>query len=157
MKSKQGLSQLGNRPIWIFWTMLVAVLFFGPYLWALITLPGLGERACLVGASLTPENIIFSALISITTALTLFGVCLMHKQRAFRFRMAAGGAIGGILGFFSVFCTLCVVPIISVFGFSIGLGFFTTYNVMIKAVSLSLMFFVLWMINDKLKNCKACA
>jgi hypothetical protein len=157
MKRMQGLSQIGNKPIWVFWTMILATLLFIPYLWALKTLPGLNERACIIGASLTPGSILFSGVMSVFTALMVFGLWIMHKRRAFRLRMAAGGTLGGVLGFLTLFCTLCTLPIISIFGFSIGLGFLTTYNVMFKTLSLSLIAFVLWMINDKLKNCKTCA
>ena len=157
MKSKQGLFQIGNNPIWVFWTLVLASFLFVPYMWAMMTLPGIQERACMIGGSLTLSNVTFSGVMSVFTALMLFGLWLMHKRRAFRFRMAAGGVAGGFLGFFTVFCTLCTIPIISIFGLSFGLGFFTTYNVMLKAVSISLSAFVLWMIDDRLKNCEACA
>lgn len=122
----------------------------------MMNLPGIQERACMIGASFTPGNVAFSGVMSVCTALMLFGLWLMHKQRAFRFRVAAGGAVGGFLGFFTVFCTLCTIPIISIFGLSFGLGFFTTYNVILKALSISLSAFVLWMIDNRLKSCETC-
>lgn len=156
MKERHGLSQIGNDPIWVFWTIVLASVLFVPYLWAMMTLPGLNERACLIGASLTPGNVLFSGVMSVLTALMFFGLWLLHKRRAFRMRMAAGGTLGGVMGFFTVFCTLCTLPVISLFGFSFGVGFFTTYNVMFKAISISLMAFIVWLLNMKLKDCKSC-
>jgi len=157
MKERHGLSQIGNNPLWVFWTTVLASVFFVPYLWAMMSLPGLNERACLIGASLTPGNVLFSGIMSVFTALMFFGLWLLHKRRAFRFRMAAGGTVGGIMGFFTVFCTLCTLPVISLFGLSVSLGFFTTYNVMLKTISVSLMVFIVWLLDVKLKDCKVCA
>jgi len=157
MKRQQGLFQIGDDPVWVIWTAALAASFFVPYLWAMTSLPGLAEQACMIGGSLTIGNVLFSGVMSVMTALMIFALWLLHKRRAFRIRMAAGGAVGGIMGFFTVFCTLCTLPVISLFGLSVGLGFFTTYNVMLKATSISLMAFVLWLMDDKLKTCKACA
>ena len=143
--------------MWVLWTAVLSAVLMVPYLWAMLNLPGTQENACLIGASLTWQNVLFSGLLSVMSAWMVFGLWLLHKQRAFRLRMAAGGTLGGILGFFTVFCTFCSFPVISFFGLSLGSAFFSEYHGMFKAISISLMAFVLWLLNEKLKHCEACA
>lgn len=63
---------------------------------------------------------------------------------------------GFLLGFFTVFCTLCTIPVISIFGFAVGLGFFTTYNLVFKILSLLLMILALTLLNKQLNFCETC-
>ncbi len=63
---------------------------------------------------------------------------------------------GFLLGFFTVFCTLCTIPVISVFGFAVGLGFLTTYNLAFKILSLVLMFMALTLLDKQLNFCETC-
>lgn len=143
----------------LYWFALTA-LIFDVYFIIMKRLPGIGSvPACTIGGSLTLENIVFSLVLSGLTAFNILGLIKLYKVRLKGASQAATGSLAGLgflLGFFTVFCALCTIPVISVFGLAIGLGFFTTYNLYFKIVSLLLMAGSLYLLNKQLENHCAC-
>ncbi len=134
-----------------------AGLMFAAYYYLMAKLLGTGpdHNVCLVGGNLTAGNLLFGAAFSVMTALMLFGMYRLYQRRAFGAKGAAGGSGMGLgvgLSFLTVFCTVCTIPVVSVFGLSVGLGAFTTYNILFKTLSLSMMGFALWMVDRQLKE-----
>lgn len=138
------------------YTGALAVGLFSAYYAVMARLPSTDGYACIVGAGLNAGNLFFSAVLSLMTAVMAFGLFRLYQKRKPRRRDLAAGStlwLGFLLGFFTVFCAVCTLPVISVFGLAVGLGFFTTFNVLFKAVSLSMMAFSLWLINRQLGEC----
>jgi len=123
-------------------------------------LPGVGNvPACVVGGSMTIKNVIFSGLLSALTALILAGLMRLYLLRKSIVKTAKTGSIlgfGFLTGFFTVFCTLCTIPIISIFGFSVGFGFFTMYNLLFKILSMIFMITALILLDKQLNSCETC-
>lgn len=157
MKKLQVLESLKN-PVSLFTFLGVAVLFFDLNYYFMVNLPGTVGLACAPGANLTATNMIFSILLSLLTALMVSGVMMLYRQRSSGKKSAAGIAgVAAIIGTFTVFCTTCSIPIISLFGLSVGLTFFTTYNLAFKIVSLLLMIIGLYYLEKQLRgNCQMC-
>jgi len=147
-----------KEPTNLFVFVGVTVLFFDMNYYFMSKLPGTRDFACIVGGNMTPINLIFSILLSLLTALMFSGVIMLSKQRHAEKNTAAGiASLGAIIGTFTVFCTTCTIPIISLFGLSVGLNFFTTYNLIFKIVSLLLMLAGLYHLETQLRgNCKRC-
>lgn len=150
-----------THPSQYLYTLALAALLFDAYYLVMKELPSVsGTKACVIGGALTTENLIFSGLISVLTAIILIGLFRLYRLKASLRQRAATGSflsIGFIVGFFTVFCTLCTIPVISFFGLSIGLSFFTTYNLLFKLLSIFLMLLALFLLNGQLKNdCKRC-
>lgn len=141
------------------WIALTA-LIFDVYFIIMKRLPGVGSiPACTIGGSLTVENIFFSLILSGLTAFNILGLIKLYKVRSKAVSKKGTSSLAGlgfIIGFFTVFCALCTIPVISVFGLAIGLGFFTTYNLYFKIVSLLLMAGSLYLLNKQLENHCAC-
>lgn len=143
----------------LYWIALTA-LIFDMYFIIMKRLPGVGSiPACTIGGSLTVENVIFSLVLSGLTAFNILGLIKLYKVRSKAVSKKGTSSLAGlgfIIGFFTVFCALCTIPVISVFGLAIGLGFFTTYNLYFKIVSLLLMAGSLYLLNKQLENHCAC-
>jgi hypothetical protein len=135
---------------------------FSAYYYLMASLPGTGpdHNVCLIGGNLTAGNLFFGATFSVMTMMMLFGMYRLYQRRAFGARGASGASGMGLgvgLSFLTVFCAVCTIPVISVFGLSVGLGAFTTYNILFKTLSLSMMGFSLWMVDRQLKDtCEFC-
>lgn len=144
---------------WFITIGIGAPIFYGLYL-TMSRLVGYENETCTIGAGLNLENILFSILISIFTGMMALGFWELFKRNSFnRSNLITGSSlsVGGIIGALTVFCTLCTIPVISVFGVAISLSFFTTYNTLFKL--LSLLFFVIGLgMLDKqlLKDCQRC-
>lgn len=156
----KGLQKIHEEPLqWLYTLTCAAIIFYSYYL-VMRLLPGVGQvPACLVGGALTAQNLIFSALISFLTALTISGLFRLYVKRKSMIKNVKTGSVMGfgfLLGFFTVFCTLCTIPVISIFGFAVGLGFFTTYNLIFKILSLLLMILALTLLNKQLNVCETC-
>lgn len=116
-------------------------------------LPGYRNKMCVIGAGLTPLNTIYSLVIAAMSGILIANLPSLLKIRSVR---SSSGGIGAItLGGFTLFCPLCTLPAISLFGISFSLSFFTTYDIWIKTLSLVLMGWSLYMINKKL-SCEIC-
>lgn len=143
------------------YTLALAALIFDAYYLIMKRLPAVGgTKACQVGGALTIENLIFSAILSILTALILAGLFRLYNLKTSLKQKAATGSllgVGFVVGFFTVFCTLCTIPVISLFGLAIGLGFFSTYNLLFKFLSLLIMSLALYLVRRQLRNhCLTC-
>lgn len=131
-------------------TMLV---IFNISYYMMANLPGYRKNMCVIGAGLTPLNIVYSLIIAIMSGILIANLPSLLKIRS---ASSSAGGVGAIaLGGFTLFCPLCTLPAISLFGISFSLSFFTTYDIWIKALSLVLMGWSLYMVNKKL-SCEIC-
>lgn len=156
-----GLSKIHTHPVQYLYTLTLGAIIFDGYYLVMKNLPSSGDvPACSVGAALTIENIIFSVALSILTALMVAGMIRLYLLRKTIKKAGLPSSVAGlgfIIGFFTVFCALCTIPVISVFGFAIGLGFFTTYNLAFKIISIVLMLFSFFLLDRQLNNaCQSC-
>ena len=131
----------------------VALVFFNINYYIMANLPGYEDLACTIGAGLTPFNIIYSVMMSLLSGILVGNMPQFIKIRSLK--SSSPGFTGAALGSFTIFCPLCTLPAISMFGLSISLAFFTTYDIWIKALSLILMLWSLFIINKKL-SCNIC-
>ena len=156
----KGLLSIHQKPLHYFYTVALAALIFDGYFLLMKNLPGVGSvPACIVGGSLTLGNILFSVILSILTAIMIAGLIRLYQERSYRKKATINSSLAGfgfIVGFFTVFCALCTIPVISLFGVAIGLGFFTTYNLFFKLISLAVMFFSLYLLNKQLSDSCSC-
>lgn len=156
----KGLLSIHQKPLHYFYTFALAALIFDGYFLIMKKLPGVGAvPACTVGGSLTLGNIVFSVLLSILTAIMIAGLIKLYKMRSQRKNAKINSSLAGfgfIIGFFTVFCALCTIPVISLFGVAIGLGFFTTYNLLFKVISLAFMGLSLYLLNRQLSSACSC-
>ena len=158
----KGLRSIFEKSYHYLYVFAGAALMFDVYYLVMARLPGVENNSCTVGAGLTPGNILFSGVLSVLAAVMIFAIVRMIQMRLLSRRSLGGNlatgsslGLGFVVGFFTVFCALCTIPVISLFGFSVGLGFFTTYNVFFKALSLALMGLALWQVNKRLQ-CDRC-
>lgn len=146
-----------KTPTNIFVLLGVSVLFFDLQYYLMKNLPGHENFQCIPGANLNSLNVFFSILLSLMTGLMVVAFIELYKRR--KMSMAAGSAsgLGLFLGTMTVFCTACSLPVISLFGISFSLMFFTEYEILLKAASILLMLVGLWVLNSQLANdCKIC-
>lgn len=149
---------------------ITAAIFFAINYQVMKNLPGHRDFACVQGAGLNPLNISFSILMSFAVGLMVAGVMQLYSVQNFvaskpGFRRDSSTArkagsvslVAAVSGFFTVFCTACSLPFITLFGFSISLTFFTEYDIYIKIISTILMAASLYMLNKQLKGeCRNC-
>ena len=156
----KGLQKIHKEPLQWFYTLTLAMGIFYGYYQVMKILPAVGDvPACIVGGSLTLKNVVFSGFLSALTALVLAGLIRLYLLRRSIVKSTKTGSIlglGFLTGFFTVFCTLCTIPVVSIFGFGIGLGFFTTYNLFFKIVSMIFMIAALILLDKQLNSCEAC-
>ncbi len=127
--------------------------------YAMTKLPSTDGFQCLMGGNFTPGNIIFSILISISAGLLSAGLVAIYKQKKAMHSMKIGSAstVGLVMGMLTTFCTLCIIPTISLFGIGIGIGFISEYELYFKAASLLLIGTGIYLLNQQLKGaCKMC-
>ena len=151
---RRGLFNLYQYPHQFVWTAVIALTLFNVYYGAMLKLPGVMDYACVPGAALTGQNLFFSIVLSLGTGVMAVALFELAKRRGFNARLAADGSTAGLgvlIGFLTVFCAACTIPVISVFGVAIGLSVFTTYNLILKTLALSLMGFAFWMLHQQLK------
>lgn len=148
-----------NRQAWII-TMATALPIFILFYIIMSRLPGNDNESCSIGASLTWGNIGFSAIISLLVGIMMVGFNqLKQKSKSPQKNILTGSSlgIGGILASLTIFCTLCTIPVLSIFGVAISLSFLTTYNTLFKLLSLLFFSAGLWMLDEKLrKDCTRC-
>lgn len=135
----------------------VAVLMFDISYYVMSTFPGSRNNMCLLGANLTPINIVFSIVLSVMVGIMLAGFISLFAQKYTKnkVKLTSLSGLGFLIGTMSVICTACTLPVISLFGVTIWLDFFTDYELMFKVLSLILMSGSLYLLNRQLKN--ACA
>ena len=110
---------------------------------------------CIMGANLTPLNIGFSIIMSFLAGLMFAALIEMYRRKQMSVSAGSASGLGLFLGTMTVFCTACTLPVISLFGVSVSLLFFTDYEVLLKGTGIVLMIVGLWILNGQLKNeCK---
>lgn len=135
----------------------VAVLMFDISYYAMSVFPGSRNNMCVLGANLTPGNIGFSILLSVMVGIMFAGFIALFAQNYAknRVKLSSLSGLGFLVGTMSVICTACTLPVISLFGVTIWLDFFTDHEALFKIVSILLMTGSLYLLNQQLNN--ACA
>ncbi len=129
-----------------------SLIFFSLSYSVMATLPGERDNMCVIGGALTLENIVFAVILSLAVGVMLAGFTEMIRTRAFNNKLAITSLSGSafVLGIFTLFCALCTLPLISFFGISISLWFFTEYVFLFQIASLFLMGFALYLMEYQL-------
>lgn len=121
-------------------------------------LPGTNGYACIEGGNLTTINISTSAIISIFTGIIIIGFKEVFKSKKQSLHIGSTSSIALLLGSLTTICTVCALPIISLFGISISLQFVTTHNTAFKIISLAFMMMSIYLLNKNLKQeCQVCS
>ena len=139
--------------------LVFTVLIFFVSLYLMATLPGEKNFACVLGAALNKENIIFSFLMSFLTSIIIASLVSLYVYKNFNktdLSLGVSSGAGAFIGIFTVFCTFCTFPIISLFGFSFAISWFTDYNFYFKCISFILLLGSLYFINKQLKGHCSC-
>ncbi len=141
----------------IFWLTAGSLFALNYYLMA--HLPGERNLMCVIGGGLTFPNILFAGLMSAMAGLVVVGfVETTLGRRKGSVRGGSSSLAGLIAGGLTSFCTLCSLPVISLFGFSLGLGFFTDYAWHFRAISVLLLGMGIFLVNrDLQRECLRCA
>lgn len=134
----------------------VAVLVFDVNYYMMATLPGTRDLMCVIGAGLTPLNIVFSIILSVLTGTAVVAVIEAYKLRRSKMLATSASGLGVFVGMMTVFCPLCTFPVLSIFGLSL-LPLFNTFEIWFKVVSIGLMLLSLYILEGQLKDeCKIC-
>ncbi|MDP3976002.1 MAG: hypothetical protein Q8P95_03730 [bacterium] len=153
-----SLTNLVTSPTTLLAIIGVGFLFFDAQYWMMLSLPGIRDDMCVVGAALTPFNIGFAIVQSMLAALVVVGLVASLNATRPSLKVASISGAGAILGSVSIFCLACTIPIISLFGLTASLNFFTDYNVWIKVSSLILLVIGLHQLDKQLRGeCERCA
>lgn len=135
---------------------VVGLLFFGVNYYALANLPSGNGFMCTVGGNLTPSNILFSVILSIMAGLVVSGLWeqVQEKKTNNSVRIGSTSTIGLGLGTITSFCTLCSLPVISLFGVGSILAFISEYQLHFKLLSIAILGTGVYLLNSQLrKNC----
>jgi len=134
--------------------LATSLIFFSLSYLVMATLPGEHDNMCVIGGALTLKNIAFAVILSLAIGLMLAGFTEMIRTRSLKNKLAITSLSGSafVLGLFTLFCALCTLPLISFFGVSISLWFFTEYVFLFQIVSLIFMSFALYLMEYQLKG-----
>lgn len=143
-------------PVKLFVFLGVSFLVFDVSYYFMAFTLGTRDNMCLIGAGLTPLNVAFSLIISLLSGLIVAGIMGVWNSRCDKAIPTSGGFLGLILGGMTVFCPLCTIPVISLFGLSISLSFFTTYAMYFKVIALILMLIAAHRLNKQLSGKLSC-
>ena len=144
-----------RSPTNVFVLVGVSLLLFDIQYYLMMNLPGSRDFMCIMGANLTPLNIGFSIIMSFLAGLMFAALIEMYRRKQMSVSAGSASGLGLFLGTMTVFCTACTLPVISLFGVSVSLLFFTDYEVLLKGTGIVLMIVGLWILNGQLKNeCK---
>ena len=137
-----------------------SLLFLAINYWIMKNLPGTDGYQCLPN-SLTTQNIIFAGIISLIMGIFVVGMKELFSAKNSVSAKASSASIfsvGGIISLFTIFCPVCTIGVVSIFGLSFGLNFFVDYGIWIKIATILLLLFGLYWINSQLKpeECQIC-
>ena len=136
-----------------------SLLFFSINYWVMKNLPGTDGYQCLPN-SLNTENITFAIIISLIMGVFVVGMKELFSAKnstTDKISSASIFSIGGIVSLFTIFCPICTIGVVSIFGLSFGLNFFVEYEAWIKIASILMLIFGLYWINGQLKDdCQIC-
>lgn len=134
-----------------------AFLFFDIQYLIMSQLPGTLNEMCVMGAGLNLPNMLFAFFTSTLMGLLGGGVFLLYQVKKFSLPAVTSSGFGALLGMLTIFCPVCTFPLISLFGISIGMTFFTAYDVLIKIFSLVFIALGLFELNRQLRGaCRRC-
>jgi hypothetical protein len=176
-----------KSPTYLITAFGITLILFDIQFYLLKNLPGHINLACTPGAYFTTPNLLFAAAISIFTALNVIGMIeivrmktkkyvrvnapcpanslgtsgmdtYISKKFVFRSTFSASlSGIGIILATLTSFCTICVLPVISLFGIGISLALFSTHLVWFKSLAVIFLAAGLYFTNNQLNNsCNFC-
>ncbi len=137
-----------------------AMVAFDVSYYLMSVLPGTRDSMCMMGANLTPSNIVFSGLLSLLVGLLFAGFIKLFAQKLAKQKavMSSLTGMGFVAGTMSVICPACTLPVISLFGITVWTDFISDHDVLLKAVSFAMMAVSLYLLNSQLKNsCVLCA
>ena len=157
--SDLSLIKILKTPKYLLTALGVAFILFDLQFYIMATLPEVKDNMCMLGAALTLLNIIFSIVLSILIGILIVGFIALVLQKSGKQKIAISGfaGLGLASGTLTVFCTLCTLPVITLFGSSLWLAFFTDYNLLAKIISLVMLLLALYLLNRQLKyECKKC-
>jgi len=143
--------------------ILVASMVFGSFFYLnyylMANMIGEQDFMCVMGGGLTPFNITFALIISAIASLVVVGFLENQKNRSSKssLKMGSASAVGLTLGTLTSFCTLCSLPVLTLFGLSIPITFLTDYELYFKFASFFLLIGGLYLVNRELKKgCTRC-
>jgi len=148
-KNLQSLTNL------IVFTAISFVLFDIQY-YMMKNLLGMENNACIPGGYLTIGNIVFAITTSILMGIFIvnFGTFIAREFKVKKIALSSLSGIGFIIGIFTVFCPVCVFPVVALGGLSFVFQFFVLYNSVIKIISIALMLISLWILEKRLGGCE---
>jgi len=141
----------------LFLPIVGGLFYFNYHLMA--NLPGERDLMCVMGGGLTSSNILFAVIMSLLVGFVVIGFIenLRSSVKMSRVSLGSSSFFGLLFGILTTFCTLCTLPVLTLFGLSIPLAFFTDYELYFKIISLILLGLSFYFINRALsKNCKIC-
>jgi hypothetical protein len=149
------MKNLFKNPVYIAAILGVSFIILDLMVYVLANFPGESNYACTPGAYFTPGNLIYSALFSLMVGIFIVGFYELAKMKSKPdASLLSFSGIGMLLAGLTTFCTACTIPVISLFGFSIGLSIFTDFNTYFKIAALLIMASSLFLLNRQLnKNC----
>ncbi|MBT4917081.1 hypothetical protein HN709_02295 [Candidatus Peregrinibacteria bacterium] len=146
-----------KEPRYVFLLIGISILFFDLSYYLMAFTPGFENYMCVIGASLTTSNIIFSAVLGILFGLMVVSMTELVRMKRSKVAASSASGLGMIVGGLTVFCPLCVLPTISFFGVSVFFSLVVEYNLIFKAASMILMIGGLYLMNGQLKeDCLVC-
>lgn len=156
--NRNKMKRVFLNPTYIFLSLGIGVLIFDIGYLTMANLPGERNFACVEGAYLTPFNLIYMAVFGLLSGLFISGFLELYKLKAAKnqSKLVSLSGIGFVFVGLTTFCTACTLPVISVFGFSIGLSLFTTYNIYFKLAALVSMLAALFLLNRRINEKCGC-
>lgn len=122
-------------------------------------LPGTNGYQCILGANLTSINLTFAFFISVLSSWALLGFfeLFQQKQKKFALEMISISSIGTLFGTLTSFCALCTLPVLSLFGISVSLSWFTDFHLYFQVGSVVILLIVVFLLEKQIRgNCIVC-
>lgn len=136
------------------------LLFFDLSYYFMATMPGIKDSMCVMGANLTVSNIVFSLAMGILFGVVASGLVsflFSTSKRRRKIMTSSFSGLGALLGSLTVFCLPCTLPAISLFGISVSLNFFSSYNLFLRVAGFILLLVTAFLLNKKLEaDCERC-
>lgn len=146
-----------KKPVNLALFVMAGSLFFAVNYYAMAKLPGSRDYMCVMGGNFTAGNIMFSIMLSLAAGLLAAGMWEQVQQKRIEksYRMGSASTVGIVMGTITSFCTVCTLPVISLFGIGGALTFISEYQLHFKALSLLFLVAGLYLLNKQLKKeCK---
>ncbi len=117
-------------------------------------LPGSRDNMCMMGANLTPVNLVFAGVLSLLIGVLFAGFVKLFAQNMAKQKvtLTSLSGLGFFVGTMSVICPACTLPVVSLFGITIWMDFISNHDVLLKIVSLVMMAGSLNLLNRQLNN-----